>query len=53
VEEDQLTIEGYWGLGDGTSPRWGEDGGDIALPGQSPRNPQDNGALVTPDSHKL
>jgi hypothetical protein len=29
VEGDQLTIEAYWEPGEGTSPRWGEDGGEI------------------------
>jgi len=31
VEGDQLTIEAYWGPGDGTSPRWGESWGEIAI----------------------
>ena len=31
VEGDQLTIEAYWGPADGTSPRWGESWGEVAI----------------------
>jgi len=50
VEGDQLTIEAYWEPGDGTSPRWGEYGGELHSGPTVPRDRQDSGALVTPDS---
>jgi hypothetical protein len=31
MDGDQLTIEAYWGPGHGTSPRWGEPWGEIAI----------------------
>ena len=50
MEGDQLTIEAYWEPGDGTSPRWGEYGGELHSGPTVPRDRQDSGALVTPDS---
>src|SRR5215216_63164 len=47
VEGDQLTIEAYWEPGDGTSPRWGEYGGELHSGPTVPRDRQDSGALVT------
>lgn len=47
MEGDQLTIEAYWGPGDGTSPRWGEYGGELHSGPRFLGDRQDSGALVT------